>query len=158
MEKKELILNMCKKRLLILSCSARKTEVDIAPAILRYQSPVFFLVRRWLRLNPQNNLVIWILSAKYGLMGKAHKTEHYDLVLTTERAQEISQKINRQFIELSRKDFNGMAPESVFCHLPENYRNALESQIKVLKGISDVHIAISRPREQAKMLKEWLER
>lgn len=146
------------KRLLILSCSARKTNEEVAPALLRYQSPVYFLVRRWLRLNPDNNLVIWILSAKYGLIGKMKKTINYNLALTPERAEILKDKIQRQFVELCKTDFAENSPESVFCHLSENYRNALSEQIALVRTLSSVTIATGRPGEKSKMLKEWLEK
>lgn len=92
---------MC-KRLLILSCSARKSDARFAPALERYQSPVYFLVRRYLRLHPENNLVIWILSAKYGLISSSKEIEHYDQCLTPQRAAELKEKLRWQFVGLSK--------------------------------------------------------
>lgn len=146
------------KRLLILNCSGRKSDEEFCSAITRYQSPVYFVVRRYLRLNPVNNLVIWILSGKYGLIDADKNTVHYNTVMTEERARELQGRINRQYVELMRKYFQGEKIGEVFCHLSANYQLAFQSQLKRLEKSSSVTISVGRPGEKSKMLKEWLER
>ncbi len=61
----------CKKRLLILSCSQRKSEsLERLPAIERYNGPLFFVLRRFIRECPgqARHLDVYILSAAYGLI------------------------------------------------------------------------------------------
>ena len=60
-----------KRRLLILSCSQRKRETqEPLPAIERYNGPLFFVLRRFLRECPRQarQLDVYILSAAYGLI------------------------------------------------------------------------------------------
>lgn len=146
------------KRLLILNCAGRKSEQEFCPAIERYQTPIYFVVRRFLRLHPENNLVIWILSGKYGLIDSEKQTVHYNTVMTEERGKILQPRINRQFVELMRKHFQGEKIEEVFCHLSANYQLAFESQLKRLRKNSSVTMSVGRPGEKSKMLKGWLER
>lgn len=149
---------MKQKRLLILSCSARKSELDVCPAIERYQSPAFFVVRRYLKQNPTEPLVIWILSAKYGLISSSWRTSPYDLAMTPRRAEELKLKIERQFSILKETAFGDSQPAEVFCHFPENYRDALREQIKSLRHRTRVRLAVGRPGEKLSELKNWLEK
>ncbi len=145
------------KRLLILNCSGRKSDDELCPAIDRYQSPVYFVVRRYLRQNPDNNLVVWILSGKYGLIDSQKQTVHYDTVMTEARGRELGSRINRQYIELMRENFHGEKVTNVFCHLSANYQMALEPQLTRLRRTTTVTMGIGRPGEKSKMLKAWLE-
>ena len=149
------------RRILILSCSARKSEAPVCYAVDRYNSPSFFLVRRYLSNNPNNDLVIWILSAKYGLIGKKFRIETYDLAMTTDRAVQLKDKLQKQFFNLYRNNFDNhdpkLAPSEVFCHLPQNYRDALSCQLAFLSGITTVNFALGRPGEKLRDLKKWRE-
>jgi hypothetical protein len=145
------------KRLLILSCSERKSEALTCPAIDRYLSPAFYVVRRYLKARPDNNLVIWILSAKYGLMNSSQSTAHYELALSAERAAQLAEKITRQFQLLTFADFEETNPSAAFCHLPKNYQIALAEHIALIRQVTKVGTAAGRPGEKLQQLKNWLE-
>lgn len=145
------------KRLLIINCSARKSDDALCPAIERYQSPIYFVLRRFLRLHPDQAPVIWILSGKYGLIDSTKKIIHYNRVMTEERGKELEGKIFRQFGELMRKHFPDQKPQEVFCHLSANYQVAFQKQLLSMKKHSRVIISEGRPGEKSKSLKEWLE-
>lgn len=153
--------NELRKRLLILSCSARKSDARVCNAIDRYNSPSFFLLRRYLKNNPENDLVIWILSARYGLIGSRFRIETYDTAMTPERAAQLGEKIGRQFQKLYGNNFEDRAPRivpsEVFCHLPRYYRDALAVQLETLGRIAEVKFAAGRPGEKLRDLKNWLE-
>jgi len=71
----------CKRRLLILSCSQRKqASHGLLPAIERYNGPLFFVLRRFLRECPcqAKRLDVYILSAAYGLIAGDFPTPLYD--------------------------------------------------------------------------------
>jgi hypothetical protein len=146
-----------KKRLLILSCSARKSGSRVCRAIDRYLSPAFYLLRRHLRRNPDPNLVIWILSARYGLIGSKYRIETYDLAMTPDRARHLRKKISRQFKKLFTNNFGDDAPSEVFCHLPQNYRDALDEELLQLEKTTVVRFAGGSPGEKLRELKNWLE-
>ena len=143
------------KRLLILSCSARKTDAGLCRAIDRYQGPSFFVVRRWLRQNNLENTVIWIVSAKYGLIGTGKMTSHYDLALTPQRAAFLARTIRVQFQVLNKFSFEAAPPSSVFCHLPKNYRDAIDDYISSFPV--KIEFAKGAPGEKLRQLKDWLE-
>ncbi|HVE56559.1 MAG TPA: hypothetical protein VNB22_07000 [Pyrinomonadaceae bacterium] len=150
--------NKSTKRLLILSCSARKTSDEQCAALDRYLSPAFYVVRRFLKNNPQNDVVIWIVSAKYGLIGANRLIEHYDQAMTPARAGELAGRIAEQFEDLNRAHFLQRAPVSVFCHLPKTYADALASQLNIFRKYSSVEAAQGRPGEKLQQLKNWLEK
>lgn len=142
------------KRLLILSCSARKRADDKCRALDRYLSPSFFVLRRWLKNNPENDLTVLIFSAKYGLISADKLTEHYDLVLTPEREKIMRRKIAKQFEVLVLKNKFNYA----LIHLPKHYFNALEPHIELLKKKTNCSIANGAPGKKNRFMKNWLEK
>lgn len=146
------------KRLLILSCSARKTDDTLCEAVKRYQSPAFYVVRRFLKNNPDTETVIWILSGKYGLIAADYDTAHYDTAMTAEHAEKLKPWIAEQFKFLEKRFFADGLPKYVFCHLPATYQTALEKQIGQLRHNSKVDIAKGAPGKKLQQLKHWLEK
>jgi hypothetical protein len=77
-------------RLLILACSRRKrSDPALLPAIERYDGPAFRVVRRFLRIQPAPPPSIYILSAKFGLIGQQEPIPDYDQPMTAERAGQL---------------------------------------------------------------------
>lgn len=78
------------QRLLIISCSRRKTQkLQLAPAIERYDGPIFRLVRRFLNSEKPEQLNVYILSAEFGLIPSTEPIPNYDRQMTQERAQDL---------------------------------------------------------------------
>ncbi|MBD2001408.1 hypothetical protein H6G00_33250 [Leptolyngbya sp. FACHB-541] len=78
------------RRLLIVSCSRRKTEGStIKPALERYDGPVFRLLRRFLQSQQVKQLSIYIVSAEFGLIPSTQPIPLYDRQMTLQRAQEL---------------------------------------------------------------------
>lgn len=80
-----------KKRLIILSCSDKKSGHSrnrALPAIETYDGPMYQSLRKFLReYRWPANLSISALSARHGLFGAIKGIEHYDLRMTPEIAQ-----------------------------------------------------------------------
>lgn len=148
---------MKSKRLLIISCSARKSGDKLCPAIERYQSPKFFVLRRFLKNFPCNAPVIWILSAKYGLIGADKKIRHYDTAMLPERARKLQKEFPHQFYILFKYSFGNQPPSDVLLHLPKAYESAFAEQIGNLKTIAPVKSLTGRPGERNRRMKTWLE-
>ena len=135
------------RRLLVLSCSQRKRDLNNSPAIDVYDGPFF----RSLRKNMQNDLDVMILSAKYGLIDSDTLITKYDQKMTRARANslrvETTQKLRAKldsriyvdiFFELGKIYLEAIGINS------EDYQNI---ELKFDKG----------PRyERAHNLKEWL--
>ncbi len=88
-------------RILILSCSSRKTaSVDLLPAIKRYDGPSFKVLRKYLFHNQNKELQIFVLSAAYGLIPADYEIPFYDQVMTPSRSQELNESILSQFSQI----------------------------------------------------------
>ena len=78
------------KRCLVLSCSrAKRRDSGLLPALERYDGPLFRVLRKYLRLNPEAQLSILILSARFGLITAGTPIPYYDQRMTFLRAQEL---------------------------------------------------------------------
>ena len=100
-----------KRRLLILSCSQRKRETqEPLPAIERYNGPLFFVLRRFLRECPRQarQLDVYILSAAYGLIPGNFPTAWYDQKINASRVAELRPQINTTFSDIRRDNYASM--------------------------------------------------
>lgn len=84
-------------RCLLISCSDRKSTGQAPMSALdRYDGPTFRIVRRYLRQNPGTlgkELLVRIISAKYGLLRPETIVPDYDLRMTRERALELQPQV-----------------------------------------------------------------
>jgi hypothetical protein len=77
-------------RLLILSCTRRKRDdPGQLPALERYDGPAFRVLRRYRRLVNDESLVVYVLSAEFGLIAASTPIPSYDRLMTRERANEL---------------------------------------------------------------------
>src|SRR2546422_10068170 len=85
-------MNISDKRLVVLGCSAAKTNVrGIIPAINLYDGPAFRVLRAFLRdYRWPDPLSIAVLSAKYGLIGGLAHIATYNRRMTPHRAPELN--------------------------------------------------------------------
>ncbi len=96
------------RRLLILSCSQRKhPSQEPLPAIERYNGPLFFVLRRFLRECPlkAKQLDVYILSAAYGLISKDHQTKLYDQKMNLMRVAEIQSDVKSSFLNVIQNNY-----------------------------------------------------
>ena len=118
-----------KRRLLILSCSQRKhTSEDLLPAIERYNGPLFFVLRRFLRECPHEakQLDVYILSAAYGLIAGDFPIPFYDQKMNMARVVELQPQIRRTFSDVLQNNYT-----SICFVLGKTY-------LKVFKGLQDL--------------------
>src|SRR2546421_6537643 len=80
--------------LLIIACSQRKrSDVDLLPAIDRYDGGNYRLLRKAQREgNWPNGLNVLILSAKYGLIESSTLIADYNQRMNRARASELQEK------------------------------------------------------------------
>ena len=100
-----------KQRLLILSCSQRKHKTqEPLPAIERYNGPLFFVLRRFLRECPRQarQLDVYILSAAYGLIPGDFPTAWYDQKINTSRIAELQSQVNTTFSDIKCDNYASM--------------------------------------------------
>ena len=144
----------CKRRLLILSCSQRKnTSQGQLPAIDRYNGPLFFVLRRFLRECPHEakQLDVYILSAAYGLIAEDFPTPLYDQKMNMARALELQPQVKTTFSGVLQNNY-----ASICFVLGKTYLKAF----KDLKQLIPVHtkpvIAYGPIGKKQTQLKEWL--
>lgn len=78
------------QRLLILACSQRKRpEASPLPAIERYDGPAFRVLRRYCRLIQDSGLIVYVVSAEFGLISAEKTIPTYDRRMTSERAEDL---------------------------------------------------------------------
>lgn len=80
------------QNLLILSCSQKKSDTAQERAIDLYQGQAYRIIRMFIEENPDINLDVYVLSAKYGLIDALESNvdepwEPYDQKMDRERAE-----------------------------------------------------------------------
>jgi hypothetical protein len=125
------------KRLLILSCSARKKNTaEPLLAIDRYDGPAFFVLRKYLR-NPQGCAPkVMILSAKYGLICSSSRIDFYDSKLTRSGAQELRPRV----LEILKGVFESESWDTVGICSSKIYQIALQGIEEILPKKSTVDV------------------
>ena len=84
-----------KKKLLLISCSKKKKKQRTPlPAIQLYDGPFFKLIRKY--IDELDNLDVYIISAKYGLINSSEKIVYYDQRMDKKRAIELSARIIKE--------------------------------------------------------------
>ena len=142
------------RRLLILSCSQRKhTSHEPLPAIERYNGPLFYVLRRFLRKCPRRAslLDVHILSAAYGLIPGDFPTQWYDRKINISRAVELQPQVNTTFSDILRDNY-----ASICFVLGKTYLKSFESARELVPTHTESIVAHGRIGEKQTQLKKWL--
>ena len=143
-----------KRRLLILSCSQRKHETqELLPAIERYNGPLFFVLRRFLRECPRQarQLDVYILSAAYGLIPGNFPTAWYDRKMNLSRAIELQPYVNTTFLDLPQDKY-----ASICFVLGTTYLKAFAGTQDLIPVHMEPIIAYGPMGKKQTQLKKWL--
>lgn len=143
-----------KKRLLILSCSQRKsTYRDLLPAIERYNGPLFFVLRRFIRESPcqARYLDVYILSAAYGLIPGDFPTPLYDRKMDASRVMELQPQVNTAFLDIIRNNYT-----SICFVLGKTYLKAFEDLQPLIPTFTESIVAYGPIGKKQAQLKKWL--
>ncbi len=144
----------CKKRLLILSCSQRKSDSpESLPAIERYDGPLFFVLRRFIRECPQQtrHLDVYILSAAYGLIPSDFPTPLYDRKMNTSRIVELQPQVNTEFSNILQNKY-----ASICFVLGKTYLKAFRDLRQLIPAFTESIIAYGPIGKKQVQLKKWL--
>ena len=143
-----------KRRLLILSCSQRKhASHEPLPAIDRYNGPLFFVLRRFLRECPRQArlLDVYILSAAYGLIPMNFLTTLYERKMDVSRTIELQPQITTVFSGIRLDNYI-----SICFVLGKTYLKAFEGlQDQVLTDTGSI-VAYGPMGKRQTQLKKWL--
>ena len=141
--------------LLILSCSQRKRlDVDMLPAIERYDGPTFRLLRRFLTNNKPESpqIAICILSAEFGLISDGHLIPYYDRRMTKQRASQLQPEVLTQFQII----INSIPARKLYICAGRNYLKVLEGYESVILPDTEVQIASGSLGKKLVTLYTWL--
>ena len=143
-----------KRRLLILSCSQRKHETqEPLPAIERYNGPLFFVLRRFLRECPRQarQLDVYILSAAHGLIPADFPTAWYDQKINASRVVELRSQVNTTFSDIQRNNYASM------CFvLGKTYLKAFEGMQNLATIHTEPIFVYGTMGKRQVQLKKWL--
>ncbi len=144
----------CKKRLLILSCSQRKSDSpEPLPAIERYNGPLFFVLRRFIRECPRQarHLDVYILSAAYGLIPGDFPTPLYNRKMNTSRALELQPQVNTKFSNILQNRY-----ASICFVLGKTYLKAFKNWQQLIPAFTESIVAYGTIGKKQVQLKKWL--
>ena len=146
---------MChKRRLLILSCSQRKHATqEPLPAIERYNGPLFFVLRRFLRECPRQarQLDVYILSAVYGLIPGNFPTAWYDQKINASRVAELQPQVNATFSDIRRDNY-----VSTCFVLGKTYLKVFEDLQNLVTTHTQPIVVYGTMGKRQVQLKKWL--
>lgn len=142
-------------RLLIISCSQRKKlTAKLLPAIERYDGPLFQVLRKF-QVNSSkttDNLDVYILSAKFGLIPISKKIPFYDQPMSYQRAAQVNPKV----IAKVKQVFADKRYREIFVCVGKQYLHALKGYDVFLPNSSVVTVASGSSGRRQAMLHKWL--
>lgn len=138
-------------RTLILSCSQSKKidEADL-PAIQRYDGPAFRLLRRYLGRSDED-LEIYILSAKFGLIRHQTLIPYYEQKLQNGKVEELKRLVAEQ-----RFFFKAAERKSFFVNLGKNYLQVFAPVLQRAVKNSAVTFASGSSGKRLAQMYDWL--
>ena len=144
----------CKRQLLILSCSQRKhPSQKPLPALERYNGPLFFVLRRFLRECPREaaQLDVYILSAVYGLIPGDFTTSFYDQKMNRARLTWLQPQINTTFSNIIRNNY-----VSICFVLGKTYLTAFNDFQNSIPALTESIVVYGPIGKKQTQLKKWL--
>jgi hypothetical protein len=140
-------------RILILACSQRKSRApEPLPALDRYDGPAFRVLRKYLREHRDEGLTVFILSAKYGLIGANRKIIDYDCRLTPDLAATMRHKV----IATVRRAMRRRRARAIGICASRDYRRALAGVEELAPENVRVSLIAGGQGTRLAALKQWL--
>lgn len=140
---------------LILSCSQRKNyAAGLLAAVDRYDGINYKVLRRFYR-SSQEQIDVYVLSARYGLISITEKIPHYDHSMTSSRADELSDVVLKQ-AEQFFLDPLTLAEDRFFIGLGGQYHRAFSDVTRAIEGRAPLTIANGSSGKRIAQLHDWL--
>lgn len=140
------MINRTEKYLLILPCSKVKKPLTEVQAIELYDGPFYKVLKK----NYPDNLDVFILSAKYGLISSDEIISYYDQIMTLNRAEELGCEIKVRLENTVKEKYY----DEIFISLGRTYMYALNKSISFLDDYN-VYWGFGQIGERLHQLKEW---
>jgi len=148
---------IAKRKLLIISCSAKKIYVrKPKPALLVYDGPIYRMLRKIIldnkNFNNINNLDIRIISANYGLITPETQIEYYDLKVNKDNLNDLNKKVLTSLKQL----FQNNNYSEIFINLGSDYREVIKGFESYITSECKVEYAEGKIGQKLAKTKEWL--
>jgi hypothetical protein len=139
--------------LVILGCGERKKLTSrLLPAIDRYDGPVFRVLRKHARDEPQNSADACILSARFGLIRGTLPIPRYDFSLLRADRRSLQNRVDRQF----KRALDSIQPDRLFVSVGHSYWPLLAEAIARDVAPGKLAIATGGIGGRASQLAHWL--
>lgn len=143
-------------RLMVISCSSKKSgDPGMVPAIERYQGTTYQVIKKARREGywPQD-IHLFIVSAKYGLISEHVLIEAYDLKMTEVRAGELQTQVGSAIDAL----FRATMYDQIFINTGSVYSQCLTASLELQKAYADRRVieAHGQIGERLKQTKAWI--
>lgn len=144
-------------KVLLLSCSQRKrTDATNLPAISRYDGNAFRVLRRYTQ-NSTENLAVYIISAKYGLIKHDKRIPYYDRLMTAQRAHELKPQIAGRLSFFFKSELHQANKKlQLLVCMSKLYLEALPSTDELRAYAPEIKIAEGPPGKKLAALHDWL--
>lgn len=141
------------KRIIITSCSQRKKNNEsLLSAIERYDGPNFRLLRKYLN-QTTDELDVYILSAKYGLIYQEKQISFYEEKLNKNNLQEIT----KLSIAQANRFFTGTEKtKEVFVNLGALYLKVFEPILEKLSEKNELIFTSGSSGRRLAEMHDWL--
>jgi hypothetical protein len=142
-------------RLLILSCSARKSsDAEPTPAIDRYDGPLWQVLRSYLREQPMfaADLAIYGLSAEFGLIPGDQRIPPYDRTMDSDQADALRPQVLETFATLM-----GQGYDQICLGVSERYLRAMQGWEPLAPADVTVRVTDGPMGTKLGQLRAWLE-
>jgi hypothetical protein len=141
------------QRLLVISCSQRKTDDEAAiPAILRYDGPAFRVLRKYRREVLDSSLTVLILSAKYGLIDAERPIRLYNCRMTRAAATVMKPQV----LAKAERILGSKAWDAVGVCASREYQIALEGLSQFVRESSRFDLIQGGLGLRLTGLRDWL--
>ena len=141
------------KSLVILGCGQRKKLTSRRlPAIDRYDGPVFRVLRKHTREEPENSAHACILSARFGLIPGTFPIPRYDFSLAHADHQSLCIRVEWQL----KRTLDVMQPERLFVSVGGSYWPLLADALAREVAPAKLAVAIGGIGGRASQLAHWL--
>jgi hypothetical protein len=144
-----------KSRCLILGCSSAKSgSPEPLPAIQRYDGPPFKVLRRYLAATSESNQIpdIFILSAKYGLIGGQTTIASYDQRMTKKRAIAMRDSV----LAIAESDLLPQGYSQILLSMGHTYLQAISGLENLVDEFSEIIVSHGPAGNKLTQLRNWL--
>lgn len=141
------------RSLVILGCSQRKKQTSrLIPAIERYDGPVFQVLRKHTRDNPETSPDVFVLSGRFGLIPGQFPIPRYNYRLKRNDHLLLSEQVQKQL----KRTLDECQPERLFVSVGLRYWSLIEEPLSCDLAMDRLTVASGSIGGRASQFAHWL--